>query len=177
MNKEIILAAAIVAGFAASGATARDGGSHRFSEIDADGNGQVTQEEMAAHVDARFAAADTDGDGFLDTEELMAQAMARAEGRAARMLERLDSDGDGALSAEELEQMGKDRGGKRLIRMLDRMDADGDGKLARAEMGGRHDPAKRFARLDSDGNGTLSEEEFAQARKHGHKHRSKRHSE
>ena len=136
-----------------------------FETIDADGDGEVTQEEMRAHAAARFAEADTDKDGFLTPEEMMASRVGK---RAERMLERHDTDGNGQLSADELEAAAAERGGKRANRMMTRLDTNNDGKLALEEMTARRDPARIFERLDSDGNGTLSAEEFAEARKHRH---------
>lgn len=46
---------------------------------------------------------DADGDGFLTAEEIAAfhlqRAEERAENRAARMIERMDMDGDGRITA------------------------------------------------------------------------------
>ncbi len=50
-------------------------------EMDANKDGQVTQEEAAALQQARFAAADTNGDGALDAAEQ--QAMRPGGGRPA----------------------------------------------------------------------------------------------
>lgn len=40
-----------------------------FQELDADGDGQVTQQEMEAHRTARFTEADTNGDGMLSQKK------------------------------------------------------------------------------------------------------------
>ena len=114
----------------------------RFSHMDADGDGALTQAEMKAYAEARFADADTDNDGFLSAEELEAAAAKRQSDRAGRM----------------------------ASRMMERMDANGDGKLEMNEMGRRHNPDEVFAKLDTDGNGALSAEEFAKAREHRGKH-------
>lgn len=105
-----------------------------FTELDTDGNGEISPDEMNARGAARFASIDADGDGKLTVEEMLAANSARAADRAERMVERLDTDGDGALSADELEA----------------------GREARAEQR----RAKRFARMDSDGSGGLSQAEF-----------------
>ena len=118
-----------------------------FAELDADGSGEITPEEMVAQGAARFARMDADGDGKLTAAEIVAASNARAANRAERMIERLDTDGDGAVSEDEL-QAARD---------------------ARAER--RH--AKRFARIDSDGSGGLSPAEFDAMLELGGKHGSR----
>ena len=125
-------------------ATAKGGGERvSFEQLDANGDGALTQEEMAAHGAKRFADADTDGDGFLSAEELAevakARAGKRAEKRSAKMLKHLDANDDGKLSADEM-------------------------KPSEERM------AKRFERADKNDDGQLSQEEFEQAAKHrGHR--------
>ena len=108
-----------------------------FQELDADGNGEVTLEELQAAGEARFARADTDGDGALSRDELLAQGQARAEARVDRMLERLDANGDGQLTVAEMEEAREGRGfgrrGPNPERMFERLDADGDGSVTEAE--------------------------------------------
>lgn len=159
-----------------AGAATAKGPDHAkiFGEIDADGNGEITQAELTAHGEARFAKADTNGDGLLDKAEMMAARAERGGERSKRMLEKYDADGSGALDADELAKAAEERSGRRGNRMLKRLDANDDGKLSREEMTARRDPAKLFERLDADGNGTLSAEEFAKMAERGKRHR--RHS-
>lgn len=168
MRIALLSALIAVGGVAASAKT--HGGGPAFEQIDANGDGQVTQDELRAHAAARFAEIDADNDGFVTPEEMRAARSerheARGERQAARMLERYDADGNGELSAAELEKASEDRMGRRAGRMMDRMDANDDGKLSLDEMTARRDPARMFERLDTDNSGTLSAEEFAEARKH-----------
>lgn len=101
-----------------------------FEELDADGDGRITPEEMAAHRQARFEGADSDGDGALSRDELISRMIARQAERMAayadHMIERHDADGNGLLSPDEMKAGG---GGK----MFRRADADGDGAISRAE--------------------------------------------
>ena len=98
-----------------------------FEEIDADGNGEITQAEMDAMKAARFAKVDANGDGALSIEELTAQGAQKAATRAEKMLERRDANGDGVLSADEMSK--PERSGK----MFDRFDADGSGAISKEE--------------------------------------------
>lgn len=138
-----IVAASLVAG--AGVATAQGKKAHgrmgpmmpAFSELDANGDGNVTKAEMEAHAKARFDAADTDGNGKLSQAEMKAAAEKRAEEArqrrfermAARMMERMDADGDGEVSFDEMpgQQTRQDR-------MFDRLDADNDGAISAEEM-------------------------------------------
>ncbi|QFT93795.1 transaldolase/EF-hand domain-containing protein [Roseovarius sp. THAF9] len=123
------LGMSIALGGAVQGQAASDEGKgprHSFEDLDANGDGQLTREEMQAHMKARFDAADTDGDGVMSLEEMQARGQERAAKRAGKMIERLDTDGDGGVSFEEAQAR---RGGK----MFDRADADGDGAISKAE--------------------------------------------
>ncbi len=134
-----------------------------FAEIDADGDGEVTAEELRAAREARgpawLAEFDADGDGMMDRDELLAMSAARAAPRVDRMLADLDLDGDERLTARELavrpdgpragrregrHDRGGHRGGDRPrfhgprvddrgSIMFERADTDGDGSLSAAE--------------------------------------------
>ncbi|WP_394195977.1 EF-hand domain-containing protein [Litoreibacter albidus] len=112
-----------------------------FEELDADGNGSVTEAEMQAHRAAGFASTDTNGDGALSRDELEAKMKSGKEDRMTRrldkMMERMDTDGNGTLSQEEM----ADAGGKRKGKGFSRMDKDGNGEISKAEfeqMGKKH---------------------------------------
>ena len=104
-----------------------------FEELDANGDGGVTLEELESAGEARFAEADADGNGSLSREELIAQGEARIERGVDRMLERADADGDGALTQEEIADARQGRRGPDPARMFSRMDADNDGTVTEAE--------------------------------------------
>lgn len=150
-----LLIAAIAAGFALTiGAEARGVGNGHgpmaqmpgFEEMDLDGDGALTPEEMRAamqdRMQARFEAADSDGDGGLSAEEMTAMVQARMADRIESRLDKADENGDGLLQIEEMQVMG--RNGPRDGRMFDRLDRNGDGALDAEEfaalqdrMGGR----------------------------------------
>ncbi|MEQ8895751.1 MAG: EF-hand domain-containing protein [Roseovarius sp.] len=145
------LSAAILAGAATQGVAAgddKDRGHHgkrpTFEELDANGDGAVSREEMQARMQARFADADADGDGKITREEMSAQMEARQAERRERFLNK----------------------------MFERKDADADGALTMEEM--RSDRADRmFAKVDQDGNGSVSREEFDAMKERMHKRHGK----
>ncbi|MCV2890209.1 EF-hand domain-containing protein [Ruegeria aquimaris] len=101
---------------------------HSFSELDSNGDGKITMEEMQGHRAARFSGVDTDGNGLLSRSELEAEAQSRVSEHVTHMLERLDSNKDGQLSQDEMPQPKKDMG-----RFFGRIDADGDGAITEEE--------------------------------------------
>ena len=130
--KTTLLMAGIAAGFTLIAADASAQGRPDFATLDANGDGQLTLEEMQAAGDVRFASADTNGDGILTEDELLATANERAAERVARMLERLDTIEDGGLSQREIE-VAQRRGGEISERMFNRIDADENGTVSAEE--------------------------------------------
>ncbi|WP_223420733.1 EF-hand domain-containing protein [Tateyamaria pelophila] len=98
-----------------------------FSILDMDGNGEITIEEMQASAQSRFDEVDTDGDGFVSQAELAAHSNARAAERAERMISRMDADDDGKLSPEEMMHR------RNPERFFSRMDTDDSGSISAEE--------------------------------------------
>ncbi|MGE3295295.1 MAG: EF-hand domain-containing protein [Geminicoccaceae bacterium] len=65
-----------------------------FATLDKDGSGTLTPEELGPHDPALFERVDTDGDGVLSFDEVMANKL--------RALKAGDTDGDGGLSFDEM---------------------------------------------------------------------------
>ena len=117
---------------------AREGGPHgamfdiEFSDLDVDGDGSITAEDIEAVRQARFAEMDADDDGTVSPAEfeafLAAQSAERGNPMGQRFVSRLDNNNDGSISIEEF-RFGRAGGG----RMLDRADADGDGAVSAEE--------------------------------------------
>lgn len=137
-------------------ASSRSGGGDLMSELDADGDGAISAEEVgleAASAEAQefFAAIDTDADGSLSETELddmrsrMEEAMQAllASGGAGGMrapmgpppeppsIASLDADEDGAVSAEEF---GLDGASEAVQQLFTEIDSDQDGTLSASEV-------------------------------------------
>ena len=102
-----------------------------FSDLDTNGDGSLTLEELQGAREARFAEADTDGDGNLSRDEMLAADAERMATMIDRQMERFDDNEDGMLSANEMDDMGARRPDPE--RMFARVDADGDGVVTEAE--------------------------------------------
>ncbi len=128
----LLAVAMIVAG---GPALAQDGANRliglMLDRIDANGDGEMSQPEIAAARQTQFARIDRDGDGQLSQAELA--AMQERLSRFARLAElslaehaaRLDTDGDGLVSQDEY---------LRPSPFFTLIDADGNGALSRAEI-------------------------------------------
>ena len=119
-----VLSLGLAAGIAMADSHGKRGGK-MFDKLDANSDGKITQEEVAAAKEVRFAKVDADGDGFVTQEEMTAHMMARHEERMKKMFERQDGDGDGKLAVSEFGGHGE--------KMFEMMDADGDGAVTKEE--------------------------------------------
>lgn len=79
----------------------------RFAKLDANGDGQLSGDELGGRGGNRLMAADTNKDGKISKAEYMAQA--------AERFAKLDANGDGKISPDEMkaamERMREARGG------------------------------------------------------------------
>lgn len=114
-----------------------------MNEVDADGDGSISSEELAALDERRqneLAEADTDGDGAISQAELLDTIVERMNMRqemgvpatadiVSRIMQDADSDGDGVISIEELSAIDE-----RQQQRLAESDADGDGAITEEEL-------------------------------------------
>ncbi|QQM29370.1 hypothetical protein JET14_13680 [Martelella lutilitoris] len=132
---------------------------------DADKNGKITEEEVAAFQDGRFTAIDVNGDGVITPGEF-------ADYRKAKIAEFRKNNPRPEARGEERAAMAKDQdddnrqGFKPHMAMRDggyhRMGPDGERR--RGEWNGHHRGDMRrvfFVRADSDRSGQISQQEFA----------------
>lgn len=136
-------------------------GGAAFGMLDADNSGTVTLEEFQAPVQERFSAADADGDGTLSEDELAnfkPQFGKRGGGHGH---------GHGHDEGQGQRFGGSDeKRAERAARMVAMLDSNDDGLLSAEEITEGPSATRIFAKLDADGSGDLSLEEFEAAKKH-----------
>ncbi len=101
-----------------------------LAKLDANGDDQISPDEVRGRLGAHFAQADTDGDGLLSKAELEANASKDSVARVRRMLAKLDTDGNGVLSRDELQ-------GGTPQDTIRRFDEDGNGAISAEEFAAR----------------------------------------
>jgi len=137
----------------------------RFSRIDADHNGSISEEEFSTYMQSRreqrqkerAELMDTNKDGKISKEEFLAHSQQRAERRFGWM----DKNNDGQLTDDELAPRKNDKHhfGKKIF---SRIDSNGDGKVTQEESQSAW--GKWFERMDSNGDKTVTVDEVNQAR-------------
>ncbi|WP_171209741.1 MULTISPECIES: EF-hand domain-containing protein [unclassified Ruegeria] len=133
----IVVSAVAITGTSALAKGGRDKTPPTFQELDANGDGEISEAEVTAYGQQRFSTADADGDGQLSVEEMLASAQARASDRVTKMFEKYDADEDGFLSQEELPKP------RRGAKMFERIDADGNGTISEQEYADAQDKMQR----------------------------------
>lgn len=124
-----------------------------FADLDADGNGQITEEDLAALAEGRFAAVDTDGDGSLTVEEMAARIVAQIQERQAQ------APGTGARMGDP-EAIAKTM----AERMIAARDGNEDGVLTADELAPKVSYGRTIDRFDTDDDNAISEAEYEAAK-------------
>lgn len=93
-----------------------------FGEVDADGNGKVTQAELDTFRQTQVTKADTSGDGAVDLAEFEVIFRERTRPFMVDAFQMLDDDGDGKVTDAELSE--------RFGAVVARFDRNGDGALS-----------------------------------------------
>ncbi|MEO1775847.1 MAG: EF-hand domain-containing protein [Pseudomonadota bacterium] len=108
----------------AAGAQTR--GDRFFDRMDANGDGLITQTELAEGRARRFERMDANGDGVISEDEIakIRERVQRRMQRRADAMSKIDANGDGQITRDEIDNQ--------PFRAL-RFDADGDGALSRSE--------------------------------------------
>ncbi len=101
-----------------------------MEQLDTNGDGKLTKEEVDGVSQAKLAQFDTDKNGGLTLQEFQGLWLDFMRPQMVRGFQRFDADGDGSVTKAELEAP--------LDRMLQHMDANDDGAIGRDEMGPRH---------------------------------------
>ena len=166
MRKLLIAALVATPAFFALDAMAEKGGGKppkgeaRFAEMDINGDGFITLDEVEIRATEHFTEIDQNGDGRVSPDEAKAGAKARHDAKRAEA-------GDGPPEGK------KPPRGKRPPKgdMFARTDLDGDGVITVEEI--TVFTATRFKEMDSDGDGqvTLEEAKAAAPGHHGKKSR------
>lgn len=125
----------------------------QFARMDANSDGVLNAADREARMRARFDAQDADGNGQLSFEEVQASREARGEAREERRAER----GTEGRGGHRMGRRGMRGGGEMHGMMMDRADTDGDGAISQAEFNAG--ALARFERMDADSNGTVTAEE------------------
>ncbi len=98
-----------------------------FTEADANADGSVTAEELAALRTAKVSAADSNGDGNLTLDEFQTVWLGLMNPQMVDAFQKVDADGDATVTAAELDEM--------VAGAMARMDRNGDGAISADDRG------------------------------------------
>ena len=111
-----------------------------LSEADANGDRELTQDEVDQFIAGQLTRADADTDGAVSLDEFQVIYLERTRPLMVDAFQALDEDGDGTVTSGEL----SDRFGT----VVERMDRNGDGVLSTDDRRGRERGERRHRRGD-----------------------------
>lgn len=100
-----------------------------FTEADANADGSVSADELAALRTAKVGAADTNADGALSLAEFQTLWLEATQPRMVDAFQHLDADGDATITAAEMDNL--------VANLIDRMDRNDDGVISAEDRGRR----------------------------------------
>ncbi|MEJ1158030.1 EF-hand domain-containing protein [Prosthecomicrobium sp. N25] len=126
VSSAAIAALGIGAAFAAtSHKTPEEKADRIMKRLDANKDGAVSRDEIAAKAMERFAKGDLNKDGRITKDEIDATMPKAKPEKRAKLFRRYDANGDGAITQAEVEA--------KIQKRMAKMDSDKDGKITRAE--------------------------------------------
>jgi len=120
--------------YAEPGSPGQDFSDDRFAELDTNGDGRITLNEVEAQIASDFAGADGDGDGTLSEEEATAFHQARHEERRERRRERRGGDDRFSHHAGDDGVIDQDEFAERGMQRFEMADLDENGSVTQTEM-------------------------------------------
>lgn len=124
-----ILGAAAVtasAGYRGHGPHGGGFGETLFEKFDANSDGKITKDEIAAVRKDRFAKYDANKDGTLSLEEYKGLFAEMMQQRMVRSFQKLDRDGDGKVTDAEM--------ARKLDRLMAHLDRDDNGEIEKSDL-------------------------------------------
>lgn len=132
-----VAALAAATTFTAQGAQAQAGMARlakviKFSDLDTNKDGMISEEEFKTAPEIVFARQDANGNGKLSRSEIVAFLRQTAEAQATAMISRMDKDKDGSVSFEEITR--RRPSDRMMARVFSRVDADESGGISSQEL-------------------------------------------
>ncbi|WP_120495756.1 EF-hand domain-containing protein [Kiloniella sp. EL199] len=128
ISKKTLIVAGSIAFLTAGAAFAAGGGKWKknFEEVDANGDGQITQQEIANAQATKFSQADLNNDGSISLTEMQEAITKHIAERTKRKFDKMDADNSGGITAEEFNS--------RINKMVEHLDRNNDGIITQDEM-------------------------------------------
>ena len=103
-----------------------------IERLDSDGSGSITGDEAKGFIAKYFDRIDANGDGEISEEELLHARENRGQKpkQGREDIKAADTDQNGAISIDEAAEAGL----KKMVENFDRIDTDGDGQISEKEM-------------------------------------------